>query len=110
MGSDSSKPEAKEASSNKRNSCSMLEKLVAMNAMKTELRQYNLAIIITMDTICSSSAGRANFEAVNYQAFACDRQEGRFGKSAGQTTSKSYNYTACLCRLIIIMHKSCNIG
>ena len=40
MGSDYSEPEAKEASSNERNSCSMLEKLLAMNATKTELRQY----------------------------------------------------------------------
>ena len=36
---------------------SMLEKLAAMNATKTELRQYNLAIIITVNKI-HSSAGR----------------------------------------------------
>ena len=47
----------------------MLEKLAAMNTTKTESRQYNLAIIITVDTI-RSSAGRAYFEVVNYQAFA----------------------------------------
>ena len=35
------------------------------NTMKTELRQYNLAIIITVDTL-RSSAGRAYFEVVNY--------------------------------------------
>ena len=28
--------------------------VAAMNATKTELRQYNLAIIITVETICSS--------------------------------------------------------
>ena len=58
----------------------MLEKL---NATKTELRQYNLAIIITVDTL-RSSAGRAYFEVVNYQAFARDHREGcPFGDSVG---------------------------
>ena len=79
-----------------------------MNAMKTELRQYNLAIIITVDTI-RSSAGRAYFEVVNYQAFARDRREGPFGTEFSQTDNLNKLYTACLCRLIIIMHKSCNI-
>ena len=46
-----------------------------MNSMKTELRQYNLAIIITMDTLRSSTR-RAYFEVVNYQAFAHDHREG----------------------------------
>ena len=48
MGIDSSEQEAKEASLSKKKfvqSASMLEKLVAMNTMETELRQYNLAII-----------------------------------------------------------------
>ena len=77
----------------------MWEKLAAMNATKTELRQYNLAIImITVDTI-HSSAGRAFFEVVNYQTFARDRREGPFGNSAGQTTSTSYIQLAGLCRL-----------
>ena len=35
----------------------MLKKLATMNAMKTELRQCNLEMIITVDTI-HSSAGR----------------------------------------------------
>ena len=64
MGIDSSELEAKEASSNKMKflqSASMLEKLAAMSATKIELRQYNLAIIITVDTILSS-AGRAYFD------------------------------------------------
>ena len=44
-----------------------------MNTTKTELRQYNLAIIITVHTI-RSSAGRAYFdEVVNYQVCARDR-------------------------------------
>ena len=73
----------------------MLEKLAAMNATKTELRQYNLAIIITVDTL-RSSAGRAYFEAVNYQAFAHDHQEGPFGDSAGQITSTSSIQLTCV--------------
>ena len=49
---------------------------MAMNATKTELRQYNLAIIITVDTI-RSSAGRAYLdEVVNYHVCARDRREG----------------------------------
>ena len=71
MGIDSSEQEAKEASSNKNKfvqSASMLEKLAAINATKTELKQYNLTIINTVDKI-RSSAGRAYFdEVVNYQA------------------------------------------
>ena len=58
MGSDSSEREVKGASLNKKKFVQpaiMLEKLVAMNAMKTVLRQYNLAIIITVDTIRSSA-------------------------------------------------------
>ena len=68
MGSDSNEPVVKEASLNISNSCSQplcwsiwLKKLAAMNTMKTELRQFNLAIIITVDTMCSS-AGRAYFD------------------------------------------------
>ena len=57
------------------------------NAMKTESRQYNLAIIITVDTL-RSRAGRAYFE-VNYRAFARDHRKGPFGDSAGQITSSS---------------------
>ena len=72
----------------------MLEKLAAMNTTKTELRQYNLAIIITVDTL-RSSARRACFEAVNYQAFARDHQEGPFGDSAGQITSTSSIQLTC---------------
>ena len=57
MGSDSIEPEAREASTNKRNLCSqpvrLLEKLATMNATKTELRQYNLAMIIIVDAIRS---------------------------------------------------------
>ena len=34
---------------------SFLEKLVAMNVTKTELRQYTLAIMIAVDTILSSA-------------------------------------------------------
>ena len=85
-----------------RNSCNMWEKLAAMNATKTELREYNnyLAIIITVDTL-RSSAGRAYFEVVNYQAFAHDHREGPFGDSVSQTDNLNKFYTACLCRLII---------
>ena len=82
VGNDSSGTdlEAKEASSNKRNSCqsaSMMEKLAAMNATrKTELRQCNLAIILNVDTI-HSNAGRAYFDIVlNYQACPRDLREG----------------------------------
>ena len=68
---DSSEQEAKEASSSKKKfvqSASMLEKLAAMNASATESRQYNIAIINTVDKI-RSSAGRAYFDkVVNYQA------------------------------------------
>ena len=71
MGIDSSEQEAKEASLSKKKfvqSASMLEKLVAMNTMETELRQYNLAIINTVDRICSS-AKRTYFDKVLvYQA------------------------------------------
>ena len=71
MGIDFSGEKTKEASSNKKNfvqSASMLEKLAAMNAIKTELRQYNLTIINTVDKIRSSD-GRAYFDkVVNYQA------------------------------------------
>ena len=73
----------------------MLEKLAAMNATKTELRQYNLANIITVDTLCSS-AGRGYFEVVNYQAFPRDHQEGPFDDSAGQITSTSSIQLACV--------------
>ena len=68
---------------------------MAMNTMKTELRQYNLAIIITVDTL-HSSAGRAYFEVVNYQAFARDHQEGPFEDSAEQITSTSSIQLACV--------------
>ena len=60
---------------------------------KIESRQYNLAIIITVDTL-RSSAGRAYFEVVNYQTFACDHRKGPFGDSAGQITSKSFTELA----------------
>ena len=73
----------------------MLEKLAAMNATKTELRQYNLAIIITVDTL-RSSAGRAYFEVVNYQAFTHDHREGPFGDSVRQITSTSSIQLACV--------------
>ena len=66
-----------------------------MNAMKTESRQYNLAIIITVDTL-RSSAGRAYFEVVNYQAFARDHRKVPFGDSAGQITSTSSVRFACV--------------
>ena len=66
-----------------------------MNAMKTKLRQYNLASIITVDTL-RSSTGRAYFEVVNYQAFARDHQEGPFGDSAGQISSTSSIQLACV--------------
>ena len=46
-----------------------------MNATKTESRQYNLAITITVDTL-RSRAGRAHFEVVNYQAYARDHRKG----------------------------------
>ena len=52
MGIDSSEQEAKEASSNKKKfvqSASMLTKLAEMNAMKAELKQYNLTIKNTVD-------------------------------------------------------------
>ena len=57
MGSDSSEPETKEASSNTKKfmqSASMLEKLAAMNATKTELRH----------------------KVVYYKVCACDHREG----------------------------------
>ena len=66
-----------------------------MNATKTESRQYNLAVIITVDT-SRSSAGRAYFEVVNYQAFAHDHRKGPFGDSAGQITSTSSIQLACV--------------
>ena len=66
-----------------------------MNATKTEPRQYNLATIITVETL-RSSAGRAYFEVVNYQAFARDYRKGPFGDSAGQVTSKSSIQLACV--------------
>ena len=58
MENDSSEPEAKEASWNRKIhvpasrpvKAVCLEKLVAMNATKTELRLYTLAIIIAVDT------------------------------------------------------------
>ena len=50
-----------ELASNAREVC--LERLVAMNAMKTELRLYTLAIIIAVDTILSS-AERIYFDGV----------------------------------------------
>ena len=81
MESDSSEPEAKEASSNKKKfvqSTSMLEKLAAMNATKTKLRQYNLAIIITVDTI-HSSAGRAYFD--NIVLVLCNNHTNRDNRS-----------------------------
>ena len=46
-----------------------------------------------MDTL-RSSAGRAYFEVVNYQTFACDHRKGPFGDSAGQITSKSFTELA----------------
>ena len=52
MGIDSSEQEAKEGSSNKKKfvqSASMLTKLAEMNAMKAELKEYNLTIINTAD-------------------------------------------------------------
>ena len=52
IGIDSSEQEAKEASSNKKKfvqSASMLMKLAEMNAMKAELKQYNLTIKNTVD-------------------------------------------------------------
>ena len=58
----------KEASSNLIRAVSQyVGELATMNgATKTELRQYNLAIIITVNTI-RSSAGRAYFDkVVNY--------------------------------------------
>ena len=49
---------------------------MAMNAIKTESRQYNLATIITVDTI-RSSAGRGYLDkAVNYHVCARDHREG----------------------------------
>ena len=42
-----------------------LEKLVAMNATKTELRLYTLAIIIAVDTILSSAERVYFYEVVN---------------------------------------------
>ena len=39
----------------------MLEKLAAMNATKTELRQYNSGIIFNVDTL-QGSAGSAYFD------------------------------------------------
>ena len=78
MGSDSSKPEPKETSSKFVQSISILEKLAAMNAMKTDsgLRQDSLVIIITMDTICNS-VERAYFDRViNYKKCAHDHREG----------------------------------
>ena len=66
-----------------------------MNVTKIELRQYNLAIIITVDTLCSS-AGKAYFEVANYQAFARDHREDPFGDSAGQITSTSSIQLTCV--------------
>ena len=66
-----------------------------MNATKTESRQYNLAIIITVDAL-RSSAGRAYFEVVNYQTFARDHQKSPFGDSARQITSTSSIQLACV--------------
>ena len=65
MGSDSSKLEAKEASSNLIHAVSQyVGKLMTMNSTtKTKLRQYNLAIIFGVDTI-RSSAGRIYFDKV----------------------------------------------
>ena len=109
MRSDSSEPEEKEASLNKKkfiqSATSMLEKLVEMNATKTELRQYNLAIIITKDTI-RTSAGRVYFdEVLNHQACARDRQEGPL---VIQTDNLGKFHTACLFRLIIKIYKPSN--
>ena len=59
-----------------------------MNVTETESRQYNLAFIITVDTL-RSSTGRAYFEVVNYQAFTCDHRKGPFGDLARQITSTS---------------------
>ena len=61
MGSDSSEPEA--SSNLIRAVGKYVGELAAMNATKTELRQYNLATIIAVDTICSS-AGRVYFDKV----------------------------------------------
>ena len=66
-----------------------------MNATKTESRQYNLAIIITVDTL-RSSTGRAYFEVVNYQAFASDHRKGSFGDSVRQITLTSSIQLACV--------------
>ena len=71
----------------------MLEKLVAMNATKTKLRRYNLAIIIAVNTI-RSCAGRAYLDkVVNYHVCARDRRE---GPVVIQTDSLNKFYTACL--------------
>ena len=68
---------------------------MAMNATKTESRQYNLAIIIIVDTICSST-GRAYLdEVVNHHVCARDRRE---GPVVIQADNLNKFYTACLFR------------
>ena len=67
---------------------------MAMNATKTKLRRYNLAIIIAVDI--RSSAGRAYLDkVVNYHARARDRRE---VPELIQTDNLSKFYTACLFR------------
>ena len=53
VGRNSSEPEAKKASSNRKkiSVVGLLEELVAMNATKIELRQCNSAVIVAVNTI-----------------------------------------------------------